>query len=105
MTIGQSYVYACPVPDREAGPAFEPFPSSGVISVKPGLPVVPVPGVEGVLVAPGAVDVQGLLDTIAAQRQELEAMRVALVLIKAWLTPEQREALRRVADALEEEQP
>jgi hypothetical protein len=53
----------------------------------------------------GDESVQSLLNTIAEQRQEIERLRKAIVLVRSFMTKEQLEALKNhVMSLIEEEQ-
>ena len=76
MSIEGTYVYACPLPPMDEKSA----------------PVYPV-------VYP---DVQSLIDTIAKQREEIEAYKSAITLMKGYMTEQQLLSLSYMAQLLTE---
>jgi hypothetical protein len=76
MTTEGTYVYACPVPDERT-------------EIRPDYD--------------SRLSMQSMLDTIAAQRQEIEALKKSIALACSYLTVTQLESLRYMLQLLTEE--
>jgi len=83
MTTEGSYIYACPIPGE---------PSQDPVKVI-------------ITSTPYGQDIayQSLIDTVAAQRQEIEMLKQALELSLSYMTASQRESLRYMATLLAKE--
>jgi hypothetical protein len=93
MTTEGTYIYSCPMPDHNELPGI-----SGVITIS----------------TPSMLtdqdQIQSLIDTVAAQQEEIEYLKLqveickqAIALARSYMTPQQLESLRYMAQLLRDE--
>jgi len=90
MTTEGTYVYACPMPDHNDLPGIQGgfIPTTGTVVISTGQ---------------NDANVQSLIDTVAAQQEEIETLKQALELALSYMTARQREALKYMATLLAKE--